>query len=83
MSSPCERAFSQAKKVVTDERNRLSVDTIDADQCQKWWLIKGLVPSSLIDCIETDGESTMPWLTSFNVDFTGYEPLRTEEIQES
>ena len=83
MSSACERAFSQAKKVVTDERNRLSADTIEADQCQKWWLIKGLVPSSLIDCINTDGGSTTPWLTSFNVDLTSYETPRTEETLES
>ena len=74
MSSACERVFSQAKKIVTDERNRLSVDTIEADQCQKWWLIKGLLSSSLIDCINTDGASTTPWLTSLNVDLTGYKP---------
>jgi len=35
ISSACERVFSQAKKIVTDERNRLSADTIEADQCQK------------------------------------------------
>jgi hypothetical protein len=77
MSSACERVFSQAKKIVTDERNRLSADTIEADQCQKWWLLKGLLPSSLIDCINTDGVSTTPWLTGLtglNVDLTGYKP---------
>jgi hAT family C-terminal dimerisation region len=31
MSSACERAFSQTKKVVTDERNKLTADTIEAD----------------------------------------------------
>ncbi len=76
-------SFSQAKKVITDERNRLNADTIEADQCQKWWPIKGLIPSSLIDYINTNGGSTTPWLMSFNVDLTGYEPLRTEETLES
>jgi len=74
MSSACERAFSQAKKIVTDERNRLSADTVEADQCQKWWLLKGLLPSSLIDCINSDGASTTPWLTNLNTDLTGYRP---------
>ena len=31
MSSACERAFSQTKKIVTDERNKLAADTIEAD----------------------------------------------------
>ena len=78
MSSACERAFSQAKKVVTDERNRLSADVIEADQCQKWWLMKGLLSSSLIDCINTNGVSTTPWLTGFNADYTGYKPDEQE-----
>ena len=79
MSSACERAFSQTKKIVTDERNHLSADTIEADQCQKWWLLKGLIPSSLIDCVATNGVSTTPWLTSFNIDLTGYEVNDIEE----
>jgi hypothetical protein len=43
MSSECERVFSQTKKFVTDERNRLSPETIEADQLQKHWLRNGLV----------------------------------------
>ena len=43
MSSECERVFSQAKKMITDERNRLSPETVEADQLQKQWLMKGLV----------------------------------------
>ena len=77
MSFACERVFSQAKKIVTDKRNRLSADTIEADQCQKWWLLKGLLLSSLINCINTNGASTAPWLMSFNIDLTGYK-LNTE-----
>lgn len=43
MSSECERVFSQTKKFVTDERNKLSPETIEADQLQKHWLRTGLV----------------------------------------
>ena len=43
MSSACERAFSQTKKVVTDERNKLAADTIEADQCQKWWPVMAII----------------------------------------
>ena len=38
ISSECERVFSQIKKVVTNERNRLKADTIEALECQKHWL---------------------------------------------
>ena len=80
MSSACERAFSQAKKVVTDERNKLAADMIEADQCQKWWLLKGLLPSSLIDCVSSDGASATPWLTNLNTDLTGYKSNMAVEI---
>ena len=80
MSSACERAFSQAKKIVTDECNHLSADTIEADQYQKWWLLKDLIPSSWIDCVTTNGTSTIPWLTSFNIDLTGYDMNEAEEM---
>jgi hypothetical protein len=43
MSSECERVFSQAKKLVTDERNRLAADTIEACECQKNWLRHGII----------------------------------------
>jgi hypothetical protein len=35
MSAECERVFSQTKKVITDERNRLQSDTVAAIECQK------------------------------------------------
>ena len=38
MSSECERAFSAAKRMITDERYRLKTDIIEADQCLKSWL---------------------------------------------
>jgi len=43
MSSECERAFSLAKKMITDERYSLKPDIIEADQCLKSWLKQGLV----------------------------------------
>jgi hypothetical protein len=43
MSSECERVFSQAKKLVTDERNRLGPATIEADECLKNWINSGLL----------------------------------------
>jgi hypothetical protein len=43
MSSECERAFSHAKKLITDNRHSLNVDTIEADQCLKSWLRSGIV----------------------------------------
>ena len=43
MSAECERVFGQAKKMITDERNRLSPETVEAEQLQKQWLMKGLV----------------------------------------
>ncbi|KYG40740.1 hypothetical protein M433DRAFT_31056, partial [Acidomyces richmondensis BFW] len=38
MSAECERAFSQTKKMVTEERYNLKADVIEADQCLKSWL---------------------------------------------
>ncbi|OBS17246.1 hypothetical protein FPOA_26615 [Fusarium poae] len=43
MSAECERVFSQTKKVITDERNRLSSDTVAAIECQKHLLRSGIL----------------------------------------
>jgi hypothetical protein len=43
MSAECERVFSQTKKMITDERNRLAPEVVEADQLQKHWLMRGLV----------------------------------------
>jgi hypothetical protein len=43
MSAECERVFSQTKKVITDERNRLSSDTVAAIECQKHLLRTGML----------------------------------------
>jgi hypothetical protein len=58
MSAECERAFSRAKKMVTDERNSLRGDIIEAEQCLKSWLISGIV----------DGAKTWASLQELNND---------------
>ena len=37
MSAKCERIFSSAKHLVTDSRNRLKADIIEANECLKSW----------------------------------------------
>lgn len=37
MSSECERAFSAAIRMLTDDRYNLKYDIIEADQCLKSW----------------------------------------------
>lgn len=46
MSAECERAFSCAKKMVTDERFSFKADVIEAGQCLKSWLQHKLVDGS-------------------------------------
>lgn len=43
MSAECERVFSQTKKVITDERNRLDSGTVAAIECQKHLLRTGML----------------------------------------
>ncbi len=51
MSSECERVFSEAKRLITDDRNLLSDVTIQAIQCQKNWLDNKLVHSELSNAV--------------------------------
>ncbi len=44
MSAEMERVFSQAKRSLTDDRNRLSDGSTEALLCLKHWLDHGLVP---------------------------------------
>lgn len=44
MSAECERVFSQTRKVITDERNRLQSDTVAAIECQKHLLRTCILP---------------------------------------
>jgi hypothetical protein len=43
MSSDVERVFSQTNKLITDERNRLGATVVEAIECQKDWVTRGLV----------------------------------------
>jgi hypothetical protein len=43
MSAEVERVFSQAKKLITDERNSLLPTTVQACECQKHWMMNGTV----------------------------------------
>jgi hAT family C-terminal dimerisation region len=40
MSAECERVFSSAKHLVTDSRNRLNSDIIEANECLRHWFGK-------------------------------------------
>lgn len=40
MSAECERVFSSAKHLITDARNRLRPDIIEANECLKHWFGK-------------------------------------------
>jgi hypothetical protein len=43
MSAECERAFSLARRLITDDRYNLKPDIIEADQCIKSWCKHGIV----------------------------------------
>jgi hypothetical protein len=42
MSNECERAFSNAKRLIAEQRYNLKSDIIEADQCLKSWLKNGI-----------------------------------------
>jgi hypothetical protein len=42
MSSECERAFSIAKQLISEQRYNLKTDIIKADQCMESWLKNGI-----------------------------------------
>ena len=58
ISAECERAFSRAKKMVTEERHSLRGEIIEAEQCLKSWLISCIV----------DGAQTLTSLQELNND---------------
>ena len=47
MSAECERVFSSAKHLLTDDRNRLKPDIIEANECLKHWF--GCRPEEEVD----------------------------------
>jgi hypothetical protein len=38
MSAECERVFSSTKRLIDDDRGRLNAETIEACQCNKYWM---------------------------------------------
>ena len=43
MSSEVERAFSVAKRLITDERNSLGSEVVEACETQRHWLMANIV----------------------------------------
>src|SRR5262249_36933477 len=41
MAAECERVFSSAKILISDHRNRLKDDIIEANECVRYWINKG------------------------------------------
>ena len=57
MSADPERLFSGAKITITDRRNRLGIDTIEALECLKSWLgIIGVVEDEIEDGRDVGGD---------------------------
>jgi hypothetical protein len=59
MSSECERSFSSAKRLITDDRYSLKADIIEADQCVKSWFKNDIV----------DGHTALNNIASFHDDY--------------
>ena len=53
MSAEPERLFSGAKITITDRRNRLGIESIEAIECLKSWLGKGNFIAFADDTIDT------------------------------
>jgi hypothetical protein len=59
MSAEPERIFSGAKITITDRRNRLGIESIQAIECLKSWLSKGNVVAFVDDAVDmrqSDGD---------------------------
>ena len=57
MSAECERVFSSAKHLVTDSRNRLNPDIIEANECLRHWFGKPEEDPDL-EVAEADDQAT-------------------------
>ncbi|ODQ72320.1 hypothetical protein LIPSTDRAFT_71821 [Lipomyces starkeyi NRRL Y-11557] len=55
MSAEPERLFSSAKITITDRRNRLGIETIEAIECLKSWLDKDSTVSFTDSGLDTSG----------------------------
>ena len=56
MSAKPERLFSSAKITITDQRNRLGIESIKAIECLKSWLSKGSIVAYVDNAIDTDSD---------------------------
>ena len=70
MSSECERVFSSAKLLISDRRNRLQPDVIEANECLRSWYGRpeqGAFDVDIDDELETytDGCNFMLWTHTF------------------
>lgn len=52
MSAEVERVFSSASLTITDRRNRLGEEVIEAIECQKSWLQSGIIEFTGADEME-------------------------------
>jgi hypothetical protein len=52
MSAEPERLFSGAKITITDRRNRLGIESIEAIECLKSWLGKGSIVAFADDAVD-------------------------------
>ena len=41
IAAKCERVFSSTKILISDRRNRLKDDIIEANECIRYWIKKG------------------------------------------
>ncbi|KAM0664395.1 hypothetical protein ACQRIU_006977 [Beauveria bassiana] len=56
MSAEPERLFSGAKITITDRRNRMGIESIEASECLKSWLSKGGRVAFADDDLDASGE---------------------------
>jgi hypothetical protein len=70
MSAECERAFSQAKRMITDERFSLEQDVIEAEQCLKSWLINKVA----------DGQKAWDTLQQVQMEDVGGSALASKDL---
>jgi len=49
MSAEAERLFSNARRTISDDRNRLEINTIEALECLKSWLKSGILDPTNIE----------------------------------
>jgi hypothetical protein len=56
MSAEPERLFSGTKITITDRRNRVGIESIEATECLKSWLGKGSGVAFADDYLNTNGD---------------------------